>query len=414
MNIARLVGACKRLEWSLPTRRDIIIYDSYSERHLRPFFLSGSYQVFDTGLQRINLWVLLRSLRFGRPNLVHYFLAYVQTTHARLVISTIDNSPTLYQIKPVLPNVHVVVIQNGRRDTIAKFPNESFVNELSKLNLNRKCQVDYFFTFGMTEVEQFRELIECTFVPHGSLKNNFLKRKPDPKNRTLTFVSSLPRNCSLIETDSNAIMGYSKFEPILLRTYFEAEFLTAEWLQRFAIANNLGFQILGKRSHEFEEQEILFRRRVTGDWKFIYCNYEYESYETLLNSDYIAGVDSTLLYEMFGRGKRTAFFTIRRAILGLETLHCPNFGFPAIKEDCGPMWTNIPTATNYLNVAKTVTMTSDAEWSKIVDTYAPLVMNWDFGNGLLAETLSSLDFPVERDESSRIQRAVSTYLKAAD
>jgi surface carbohydrate biosynthesis protein len=319
--------------------------------------------------------------------------AYIELSKARLIISTIDNSPLLYQIKSFQPNVQVVVIQNGRRDTIAKHPGRSFVNELAQLNRTTQCQVDFYLTFGSTEKAQFESLISCSFVSLGSLKNNLIRKIPDPKNNVLTFVTSLTQDCAKIESSPQTPIGFAESVPIPLQTYFEADFIVALWLSNYALNNGLTFQILGKRSVEYPEQEILFRNRIPGDWKFLYCNSEYDSYSALLNSELIAGVDSTLLYEMFGRGKRTAFFTIRKSVIGIGALDCPNFGYPEIKDEVGPMWTNRSDVGEFERLMKTIRTTSEEEWKGLVSTYGPIVMNWDPANESLVSVLKSLGFP---------------------
>ena len=156
------------------------------------------------------------------------------------------------------------------------------------------------------------------------------------------------------------------------------------------------------------EQELLFRHRVPGEWKFVFCDSEYDSYRTLFESQFIAGVDSTLLYEMFGRGKRSAFFTIRKSTIGIDSMHCPNFGYPEISSESGPMWTNCLNEKEFERIMNTLLTTSDHQWSEIVSNFRPFVMNWDFGNTKLAETLSNLGFTIESDPRIRSQIALST------
>ena len=407
MGFAQIWRAFRKTTFLKPAVSKVVIFDESSERHLEPFFQQTSYQVFDSNFRKINFWILLHSLRKGWPKSINYLSSYIQLSKAHLVISTIDNSPLLYQIKSLQPNVKVVVIQNGRRDTIAKHPGKSFVNELAQLNRTTKCQVDFYFTFGSTEKVQFANLINCSFIEFGSLKNNLIRKIPDPKNKVLTFITSLTQDCEKIESSPQTPIGFADSVPIPLQTYFEADFIVASWLSNYALNNGLTFQILGKRSVEYPEQEILFRNRIPGDWKFLYCNSEYDSYATLLNSELIAGVDSTLLYEMFGRGKRTAFFTVRKSVIGIENLNCPNFGYPEIKADVGPMWTNKLDVEEFERIMKTIQTTTEVEWRRLVSIYGPIVMNWDSENESLVTILRSLGFPPRLDGMRRTEFVLS-------
>ena len=59
-------------------------------------------------------------------------------------------------------------------------------------------------------------------------------------------------------------------------------------------------------------------------------------------------------------------------------------------------------------IMSTILTTSDHQWSEIVSNFRPFVMNWDFGNTKLAETLSNLGFTIESDPRIRSQIALST------
>lgn len=391
---------------------DLMIYDQSSERHVVPLLGKQDYIVFDPTLTNINLWAALSSLRFGRPSLRSYLAAYATLARIKIIISTIDNSPALFQIKTHKPNISVVVVQNGRRDTIAKFPGRSFVAELSNQNHKHRNAVDFYFVFGQCEVEQFAPLIDCKFVQHGSLKNNYLKLTPSLEEPVVSFISGLPNDAHLLLEQTDRVIGFDGVVPIYMNDYYEAEFLVAEWVHRYCVSQNLNFQIIGKRNSTFTAQEEMYRRRIAGNWAFRPSDYEYSSYDALIGSKYVAGVDSTLLLEMFGLGKRTAFFTIRGAMPGVPRLRCADFGYPLFPDQSGPMWTNQPSEPEFRRVMDFVVSSSDDEWRSTVMEYSPFVMAHDPGNATIATILKSLGVTIEESQSRRSESAHLTYAKS--
>jgi len=102
----------------------------------------------------------------------------------------------------------------------------------------------------------------------------------------------------------------------------------------------------------------------------------------------VASVDSSLAYEMFGRGKRTMFFTIRSEFTATPGLMCTSFGYPAITDSTGPMWTNNLDEGQFSRITRFVTTCTDDEWLDVHRTFSPIVMQFDPLNSLLAKTLA--------------------------
>ena len=93
---------------------------------------------------------------------------------------------------------------------------------------------------------------------------------------------------------------------------------------------------------------------------------------------------------MFGRGKRTAFLTMRAAAIGIPDLHCPDFGFPEVREDSGPFWTNRNDEAEYIRVLDFVTTSHDDDWKYATRHVLEKVMNLDPDNTQLLEVLEGV------------------------
>ena len=384
------ITVLKSLTFENPGKADVVIFDSYSERHFRPVLNGATSLVFDTSLSKLNFWILVYSLRFGLPSLRNYFCAFVHLSGARVVVTTIDNSPVIYQVKDVIPTVILIVVQNGRRSTFGRSPNTSFTDELLKNSKRRRNAVDYYFTFGTTEISQFQNLIETTFLPIGSMKNNYLEIDTRKElQKTVSYISSFPNFDSdpSASVDSDDTYLFFQDQPISFRQYFRSEGLVAQWLAQYCTSHGFNFQIVGKRSSRTFQEEEYFRKLIPGSWTFVPCNSERDSYDALMQSDVVASVDSTLAYEMFGRGIRTMFFTVRSTFIECPELLCTRFGYPEIPESSGPMWTNNYDFSEFNQIADFVTNCSDDEWQSVVETYSPVVMKFDPLNFTLMNTI---------------------------
>lgn len=364
-----------------------MIYDAYSERHFQPVLPNVSTATIDTALPTINFWILIYSLRFGVPSLLTYTWAFVRLTQARLVLTTIDNSPIAYQIKRKLPKVVVCAAQNGRRSTFGARHFTSFTDELRRFSRRGPNTADYYLTYGTTEECQFKDLIQAEFIPVGSFKNNFLIELPELYEQpTLTYISSFPNFDNepdgTVETDAT----YLFFEnyPISYRQYFASEALVVSFLYNYCLEKKINFQVAGKRSSRTFQEEQFFRSSAPGDWKFFPCNTERDSYTTLMKSHFVASVDSSLAYEMFGRGKRTAFFTVRGSSIGISEISCTKFGYPQIPDEPGPMWTNVCDQSEFKRITDFVTQSPDTDWVRVCKKYSTIVMQYDRLNSILA------------------------------
>ncbi len=391
--VRKLSALCRVTIRGLP-QRDVVIYDSFSRRHLYPLLDMSRTVIFDLEFPKVNLWIVLRSLAFGRPSSRTYLLAFLKQTQPKVVITTSDNSLDLYSIKSHFPEICVIAIQNGRRNTFGPRPHSSFQNALA--SSSTRPEIDYYFTFGSTERVQFEPLVDTKFVAHGNLKNNYLAHIPlksSSSERTLSYISSFPNlssgTPSSIESDlPTHFFGES---PISFRSYFSPEGTVAHFLAGYCQSHGLKFQVIGKRgSSQPQEREYFQKATRDPELKYVPCDPESASYQALIRSDYVVSIDSTLAYEMFGRGKRTAFLTMRASAIGIPNLRCPRFGFPEITEESGPFWTNFDDEAEFTRVLDFIINASETQWSETTAPIVPKVMNLDPDNRQLFQLLGSL------------------------
>lgn len=411
--INRLIEALRNIRIARVPQKDVIIYDSFSERHLYPLLDMSRADVFHVDLRRPNLWIAIRSLRYGKPSVLTYLLAYIATVKPQVVITTCDNSINFYAIKRRFPNVTTIAIQNGRRNTFGPRPNSSFQTSLRQLQ--HGPNVDYYFTFGTTEIRQFRDLIRATFVCHGNLKNNYLAHLESTKKsekKSLAYISSLPSFAGGIpeSIDSELPTHYFNEHPISHRAYFECEGRVARFLYDYCKRHGLDLTIIGKRDESTPQEAEYFRKAVGDDsLTVIHCSPEGASYRALIQSDFVVSIDSTLAYEMFGRGKRTGFLTMRATAIGIDGITCPNFGFPEVTESSGPFWTNFDDEDEFSRVLDFVTTSSDTMWAQESRRYSDIVMQLDQDNSQLYSLLTRLGVTHDMGIAEVRRRACEVY-----
>lgn len=384
----------RRITFKPIPQRDTIIYDAFSERHLYPLLDMSKVGVFDLEFRKVNFWVVLRSITYGPPNARTYLFGYLALARPKTVITTSDNSINFYTIKAHFPEITTIAIQNGRRNTFGPRPNSSFQVNLDELQ--PKAAVDFYFTFGTTERSQFKDLINGRFVIHGNLKNNYLAHIASSQRsgqRVMSYISSFPNLSSGNpgSIDSDLPTHFFGDTAISYRSYFLPEGRISRFLNEYCKRNGIDFQVIGKRD-ETTPQEADFFKSSVGDssLKVVPCTPEGASYRALVDSDFVVSIDSTLAYEMFGRGVKTAFLTMRAEAIGIDGVQCPNFGYPEITLEKGPFWTNLDMESEFERVLDFVVRSSDSTWNESTSVYRKSVMNVDPDNSELYKLLTEL------------------------
>ena len=410
---SQLVQFLGRLTFKRIPRREVVIYDAFSQRHLYPLLNMSRVAVLDVEFHEINAWVLIYSLRFGRPNARSYLFAFLSLTAPRVVITTCDNSVNFYTIKDKFPHIVTISIQNGRRNTFGPRKDSSFQFNLSRLH--QRPQVDMYFTFGTTEHDQFKHLIDAHFIAHGNLKNNYfanLKTSSSSGRQVMSYISSFPNlnSGTPSSVDSEIPTHFFRDKPISHRSYFEPEGRISRFLAHYCRERDIKFQIIGKQESTSPHESEYFKEQV-GDQllSVVPCTPEGASYRALLESDYVVSIDSTLAYEMFGRGMRTAFLTIRGSAIGIDGVRCTNFGFPRVTDETGAFWTNIDDQGEFLRVLNFVVTSSNIAWEEEALKFRPVVMDFDPHNSTLYGVLTDLGVSHGLGETEIQRRAREIY-----
>ena len=377
---------------------DVLIYDESSVRRLAPFIDIKKALVFDTSLKKLNIWVLLSSLRYGKPNLQNYLFGYLKIVKPKFVLTLIDNSIPFYFINSKFPKITTIAIQNGRRDNFGRLPNTGFVDLLSAPHKLGKPQITHYCMFGMAEINVFQKYISATFHSVGNIQNNAttdrnVSNPPSTAKPVVSFVSSHPNLSSSEKSTalSDEVCMYIGKKPITYNAYYGIERLVAAEYAK--ICNRLGykFQIIGKRPIT-TPQEAQFFQSGTDDTSFDFFPAENDqaSYLRLLASDVVVAVDSTLAYEMFARNKRCVFVAVRGSAIGDENIEFCKFASPLTIAEAGPFWTNRFESSTCEELLEFAIRASQDDWNSCSLEIRNQVMDFDLDNQKLRMLFSDL------------------------
>jgi surface carbohydrate biosynthesis protein len=386
VNISRLKSKLKLLytifiappkEWQLPKKGEVLIYDACGAEAISPYLTKYSFTTMTVRGEAINVPCLLRAaatLKFwkGKP-LNAYAEKIIQAVSPKVVITFIDNNPAFYGFSKLFPEVKTILLQNGSR-----------YNWLDGNPGKHEYHVDYMLVFGASIGKYYNAHISGEVVPVGSLKNNAVSNTNGVKSDGVLFISQYrdkPKNNSPFYTDSNG-------EPVYHKQFYSAEVVALRFLAKWCVENKKSLKIAsmspGKTGPEFD----FFEAILSG------CSWEYipkiglnSSYKLVDAAEIVVGIDSTLVYESIGRGKKTASFFCRGINLNNESR---TFGWPAELPKNGPFWTNDQDETQFQRIMDYLNTVSDEDWEQTRQHYATELMEYDPGNTRFVELLDQL------------------------
>ena len=333
-----------RKVFSLPSQNNLIILEQTGKQKIVDHVLGhNDFQVMSSKYKIINIPILILSIfSIHRYKKFFYEVTYIKYVNAKFALTWIDNSYQYCQIIKHIPSCKLGLIQNGRSDD-SRFKFFKF----------KKLECDYYFINGEFVKSYFEKNISTKFIVSGSpIANNFNLGKFE-KITKIKWISHF-RNFSKIKKESP--------ELDIQNYYVKPVENSLKEVYAFCIKHDLSFEVLGRTK---SQDEYLFHKHIIGEDVKVIPNdlsrSSYKSYELLSNDSIIAGLDSQLLYEAFGIGYRTAFFTTRSFYFNDKSLR---FAWPKKTEDTGPFWTNIPEKKNIKSILNYLMNVQETEWKK--------------------------------------------------
>jgi len=381
--IARIFKFLFSLKWTWrkPAKCDVLIFDHVGSEALKQLFDEGCrVEVLCIRGESLNLRVLFNLLwmraLWKRDIRLSYAVCYINYIKPKLVITHIDNSKLFYELSTKIFNIKTGFIQNGTRGIVADI--------FETIKVNPRYHVDFMFVHGEEIGKLYSKYIKGKVIPIGSIKNNlkpYLFNQSEKKN--IAFISQwFPRikDDFLIKTKDYSI-SHEKF--------YLAESIVLSFLSEWCEKNEYELTILGREMLENTKiQEHNFYKSLIKN-KFIFSSRSktLNSYDVIDQFKLITGINSTLVYECLARGKKTAAFTIRGPLLGIDGT---NFGWPGRYEDIGPFWTNRADESDFKKIMDYLRDISDKDWSGICSDTMKNIISHDPGNKIIKKHLRQI------------------------
>jgi surface carbohydrate biosynthesis protein len=370
-----------KLIWQKPKQANVLIFDrGFDTDVLFEYIDKSKSEVLCVRGEEINIPILLLSTL----NIGSYIDTYIKHVKPNFIVTFTDNSKLFYKLKSKHPNIIFIFFQNGLRTKLG-----DIFEALEKTDDD--YEVDYMFTFNDAVGSEYRKYIKGESISIGSARNNlFSCENVQNKKKDILYISAFKPYSNNEEEHWVMVEGKS----IKWRAIFSAERLVLQNLSRYCSINKIKLTILGRTSG-IESCEYKFYKSIIQEcnWNFIPNTGKSSSYDLMNQAEYIVGVDSTLLYEAFGRGKRVAFFTCRGETIGANT---SQFGWPMKLKNKGLFWSNYINKNEFDRVMDYIINIHPDEWKKIHLHYGLNVMNYDPGNKKLISLFKKIKLPINK------------------
>ena len=302
-----------KARWVLfpPKKIDFIVFDGINNPFLK-FLKKKKYSIFYNRNEEINLFVLMFCIIKLKISKKEYIKKYFQFANPKIVLSAIDNSHTLLEIKDYL-DIKIVSIQNGYRT----YWGDLLDLEKKFQKRKKKFNLDVMFVFNEKIAKIYNKYIDGQKIVIGSYINNERKVKKYKKKNEAIFIS----------THKPRINLKIKEEGISMHDFFKGDVDVLKNISELCIKNNLNLTILARNKiNQFYSKEFFYFQKILKNSFKIIKNKNGQNNHTILDKyKFVITIDSTLGSENLSRGGRSIFIFSRPKI------------FPAISRSYGYM-----------------------------------------------------------------------------
>lgn len=302
--------------FSLPEKKDLLIFDDEALIDLRYFVEEFNYTVLRTRVENfnelnLNPKILFKTLFNFRGNIVNaYLISLIKEISPKIVLTNIDNSWKFSEIARVLKDKYkFFAIQNGSRYDF-KIYEHQFKLGFHKKNMNRIFFIPNLLCFGDYEIDDYKkfEIQINNFYPVGSLRlANFIHlNKTDITKTNYLYDICLISDSMVLDFDKkfgtqNDIERFGKY---LRFTIKYARENNKKFICAFAKINS---------SKKIFEGELLFYKTFLeqDDYNFLIENSSlnfnkdrYLTYDLMLKSNLSISAFSTLIREHMSIGRK--------------------------------------------------------------------------------------------------------------
>ena len=358
-----------------PLKKKFLIFGNNNQIILENI-LEENYFFLNIQGKHIYIKLILKTVfKFSFKSFLHkYYLNCIKEIDPEVIISSNDTDTFFWKLKKNFPDKKIILIQNAK-----KSGNPSDLFYYLEKHKFEKQKLDYVFLMNNSIKNTFEKYIEAKFIVHGSLINNSFE-KLNVKKKNYAFISQISdygdKTFDKISNKGISETFYNESKRLL--KYFTI-FKPNEKI--FIIPYNDEKKLIEFEKIKFEEiSKDLNLEIIILDKLDRYSNYKHLDYFHLT-----MGLTSTILYENFGRGNKSAFFNYLKNcdILGYE------LGWPKNEKETS-ISTNINDQKNFIRIMNFLDDISDLDWNKEVRKLKEDVMDFDQNNQKLRKLIFNL------------------------
>ena len=279
---------------------------------LSPKFILASIRAIRAFIYKKSCWLLL---------------SYIYYYDADAVFSFFDFNLSIWSLKRFRPDLYVVVYQIGRRSVE---PGQ-FLNAIT--TKKSYFSVDEYWCWGSAVKDYLnkRPNIAAKFKEQGSFRSNREKINDTDlsKKNEFVWISQL-RPCK----DKERFIVYNK--PIGFDTFYQAEREVLPILAEILEGKECSLSIMAAGVASLEA-EVDFYSEILATDANVFRPHDESVYASLDRFPGSFTINSSLGYEMLGRGKMVGFFDARFLFTGLMN---DTFAQPSDIEARGSFWTD--------------------------------------------------------------------------
>jgi len=367
-------------KWRLPDKSDLLFYDMEGSEAILPYLPSCRYDFIAVRGEFIIVPLLLCAVfkpAFWKGKLIEaYTDCFIQASSPKVVLTFIDNNTAFWSISKRFPSVKTIFVQNGWR--------AKSMDIFQRVVKSNKDHVDYMFVFNDPIGRYFKRYITGEALVTGSFKNNHIPVFDADAEPGVLFISQYDRE----PPDKKPVYRKADGTPVYFSLFQDVDAQVLCFLNIWCTTHHKVLRICGRSSDEDGlEREYFAKWLTTTKWTFSPLTDGFSTYKSLDSAEMVVVIDSTVGFEALARGKKTAFFYCRGAIMSDDAFR---FGWPSELPDNGPFWTNIADANGFDRIMNYLNMVSDDEWEATLKHYSRELMAFDSGNRRFAALLEQL------------------------
>lgn len=352
----------KTLIWGVPSHLELLKEKKYKI----DFNKTNLIHVWG---EEYNLFILFKCLINLKFSFLEYSREYIRYTKAKVIITFLDNYISAYKLR-TNASQKLIIIQNAWRSDEYNF---------FKKKIKEKPKIDYLLLQNKNLIKKYKNICTSKFLPIGSFISNHVPIANNKKKYELLYISTFRK------LDFNKIIYSTK---TLIENARKSEEIILKILYKYCFKNKIKFYVLPSRKPDIVKEQTNFIKKHTGN-KCKIINRPYSdnvfAYNVIDSSKIVVGIDSTLMYEAFGRGVKTVFCNIRPADKFLKRDRY--FGWPKKFPPQGPFWSNQSDYDSISQLIKKVLKYNHRQWTDIKRKYSEDLMPYDKNNSSFLKTL---------------------------